>query len=160
VLDDVEARGQAMKLVPEYSRPGFRVGIQIDSKTRILRGAGRSLWPTLVEGYRFLQVAWGDLALTSSGRKTAYTQECLAATRNRSRTFGRRLPAINGAVFTEWQGPQIPNHIPKGAHHRVPLDGRPLLANSPFSPVVRSREAVRNQHLQARATGTSASPSA
>jgi gamma-glutamyltranspeptidase/glutathione hydrolase len=51
VLDGVEARGQAIKLVEKYSQPGYWIGIQIDRNTHRLKGAGTPLLPTLVEGY-------------------------------------------------------------------------------------------------------------
>jgi len=51
VLDAVEARGQAIKLVDRYSQPGYWIGIQIDPNTRRLKGVGTRLLPALVEGY-------------------------------------------------------------------------------------------------------------
>ena len=53
VLDGVEARGQPIKIISRYAqgRPGFWIGIQIDSDAHKLRGAGTPLLPVLVEGY-------------------------------------------------------------------------------------------------------------
>jgi gamma-glutamyltranspeptidase/glutathione hydrolase len=51
VLDGVEARGQAIKLVDEYSQRGYWIGIQIDRNTHTLKGGVTPLIPALVEGY-------------------------------------------------------------------------------------------------------------
>ncbi len=51
VLDGVEARGQAIKVVPTYSQPGYWIGVQIDPIAHKLKGAGTRLLPALVEGY-------------------------------------------------------------------------------------------------------------
>jgi hypothetical protein len=51
VLDGVEARGQAIKMVAVYSQPGYWIGIQIDPIAGKLKGAGTPLLPALVEGY-------------------------------------------------------------------------------------------------------------
>ena len=51
VLDGVEARGQAIKLVDKHSQPGHWIGIQIDPQSHKLKGAGTPLMPALVEGY-------------------------------------------------------------------------------------------------------------
>ena len=53
VLDGVEARGQPIKIISRYAqgRPGFWIGIQINSDAHKLRGAGTPLLPVLVEGY-------------------------------------------------------------------------------------------------------------
>ncbi len=51
VIDGVEARGQAVKLVKYPTQPGYWIGIQIDPKTHKLNGAGTRLLPVLVEGF-------------------------------------------------------------------------------------------------------------
>jgi gamma-glutamyltranspeptidase / glutathione hydrolase len=51
VIDGVEARGQAIKLVDERAQPGYWIGIQIDPGGHKLKGAGTPLLPALVEGY-------------------------------------------------------------------------------------------------------------
>ena len=49
VLEGVEARGQAIKLVGNYTQPGYWIGIQIEGKK--LKGGVTPLLPGLVEGY-------------------------------------------------------------------------------------------------------------
>ena len=51
VIDGVEARGQAIKLVDERAQPGYWIGIQIEPNSHKLKGAGTPLLPALVEGY-------------------------------------------------------------------------------------------------------------
>ena len=89
-----------MKLIPEYSRLGFCVGIRLNPKTRAPRGAqrhrgGRRYWKA-TDSRKLL---WLVLVLTPNDRKAACTQEALVATYSRRRRFGRGLLAIDHPVF-------------------------------------------------------------
>ncbi len=50
-LNAVRARGQAIKLLPQYVQSGSWVGIQIDANTHKLKGAGSRYSPTTVEAF-------------------------------------------------------------------------------------------------------------